>query len=85
MEHQRVRIADIAEELGTSTATVSADSYGGGFKAGEYLRQIGHKKVLCIADNYKRNETWGLPKAICIAGNQPCKTFQYSTTMQVIL
>lgn len=29
-----------------------ADSYGGGFKAGEYLRQIGHKRVLCIADNY---------------------------------
>lgn len=29
-----------------------ADSYGGGFKAGEYLRQLGHKRVLCIADNY---------------------------------
>ncbi len=48
MEHQRVRIADIAEELGTSTATVSADSYGGGFKAGEYLRQIGHKKCFVL-------------------------------------
>lgn len=28
------------------------DNYGGGFMAGEYLRQMGHKRVLCIADNY---------------------------------
>lgn len=28
------------------------NNYGGGFIAGEYLRQMGHKRVLCIADNY---------------------------------
>lgn len=27
------------------------DNYGGGFQAGTYLRSMGHRKVLCIADN----------------------------------
>lgn len=31
---------------------IIVDNYGGGFKAGSYLKQMGHKKVLCIADNY---------------------------------
>lgn len=28
------------------------DHYDGGYQAGKYLREIGHKKALCIADNY---------------------------------
>lgn len=28
------------------------DNYDGGYQAGEYLKRMGHKKVLCIADNY---------------------------------
>jgi len=28
------------------------DNYDGGFKAGAYMEQLGHKKALCIADNY---------------------------------
>lgn len=28
------------------------DNYSGGRQAGEYLRGLGHRKVLCIADNY---------------------------------
>lgn len=27
------------------------DNYGGGFQVGNYLKQMGHKKILCIADN----------------------------------
>lgn len=108
MEQGRVRIADIAEELGLSTTTVSnvihgktkkisdetvkrvqalleekntfptwresmhipfvvydgyfgetericnliIDDYDGGWQMGEYLKRMGHEKVLCIADNY---------------------------------
>ena len=28
------------------------DDYDGGYQVGTYLRQMGHEKVLCIADNY---------------------------------
>lgn len=28
------------------------DNYDGGYQAGEYLKRMGHKKILCIADNY---------------------------------
>lgn len=28
------------------------DDYDGGYQVGTYLRRMGHKKVLCIADNY---------------------------------
>lgn len=28
------------------------DNYDGGYQAGIYLKQMGHKKVLCIADNF---------------------------------
>ncbi len=28
------------------------DNYDGGFQAGTYLKRHGHKKVLCVADNY---------------------------------
>lgn len=28
------------------------DNFDGGYQAGKYLKQMGHKKVLCIADNY---------------------------------
>lgn len=27
------------------------DNYDGGYQAGEYLRKMGHKKALCVADN----------------------------------
>ena len=30
---------------------LSIDNYGGGYQAGKYLKNMGHKKVLCIADN----------------------------------
>ena len=39
------------EETG-QVCNIIVDNYGGGFKAGSYLKQKGHKKVLCIADNY---------------------------------
>jgi len=32
-------------------ANIRIDDYGGGRLAGEYLRYMGHEKVLCIADN----------------------------------
>lgn len=38
------------EETG-QVCNIIVDNYGGGFKAGSYLKQMGHKKVLCIADN----------------------------------
>ena len=28
------------------------DHYDGGYQAGKYLRELGHKKALCIADNF---------------------------------
>ena len=28
------------------------DDFGGGFQVGEYLKKMGHEKVLCMADNY---------------------------------
>ena len=28
------------------------DHYNGGYKAGKYLKELGHKKTLCIADNF---------------------------------
>ena len=28
------------------------DHYDGGYQAGKYLKELGHKKVLCIADNF---------------------------------
>lgn len=28
------------------------DHYDGGFQAGKYLKELGHKKALCIADNF---------------------------------
>lgn len=28
------------------------DHFDGGFQAGEYLKQLGHKKALCISDNF---------------------------------
>lgn len=28
------------------------DHYDGGYKAGEYFKKLGHKKALCISDNY---------------------------------
>lgn len=28
------------------------DHYDGGYQAGQYFREIGHKKTLCIADNF---------------------------------
>lgn len=28
------------------------DNYGGGYQAGAYLKSMGHRKVLCVADNY---------------------------------
>ena len=32
-------------------ANITIDNYDGGFQAGSYLREMGHKKALCIADN----------------------------------
>lgn len=31
---------------------LSIDNYGGGKQVGEYLYDMGHRKVLCLADNY---------------------------------
>lgn len=28
------------------------DDYDGGYQVGAYLRQMGHRKILCVADNY---------------------------------
>ena len=28
------------------------DHYNGGYQAGKYLKELGHKKALCIADNF---------------------------------
>ena len=58
MTQNRVRIVDVADALGLSTATVSKvvnlviDHYNGGYQAGKYLKELGHKKALCIADNF---------------------------------
>ena len=34
------------------TCNLIIDNYGGGFQAGAYLRRMGHRRVLCIADNF---------------------------------
>ena len=58
MTQNRIRIVDVADALGLSTATVSKvvnlviDHYNGGYQAGKYLKELGHKKALCIADNF---------------------------------
>lgn len=31
---------------------ITIDNYDGGYQMGEYLRRMGHKKVLCISDNF---------------------------------
>lgn len=31
---------------------LTLDNYGGGYQVGEYLKQTGHRKVLCISDNF---------------------------------
>ena len=28
------------------------DHYNGGYQAGKYFKELGHKKALCIADNF---------------------------------
>lgn len=31
---------------------LTIDHYDGGYQAGQYLREMGHKRAICIADNY---------------------------------
>lgn len=31
---------------------LTIDNYGGGYQAGRYLKEMGHRKVLCITDNF---------------------------------
>ena len=38
-------------ECGTGLVNLTLDNYGGGKMMGEYLKELGHEKVLCIADN----------------------------------
>ncbi|MBD5551729.1 MAG: LacI family transcriptional regulator [Lachnospiraceae bacterium] len=33
------------------TCNLTIDNYGGGYQAGQYLKRMGHEKVLCISDN----------------------------------
>ena len=33
------------------TCNLVADNYDGGYQAGRYLRRMGHRRVLCLADN----------------------------------
>lgn len=33
------------------TCNLAADNYGGGYQVGQYLYRMGHRKVLCLADN----------------------------------
>lgn len=40
------------EEEAYRICNLVIDNYDGGYQAGKYLKSMGHKKVLCIADNY---------------------------------
>lgn len=33
------------------TCNLAVDNYGGGYQVGRYLRRMGHRRVLCLADN----------------------------------
>ena len=49
MAQNRVRIVDVANTLGLSTATVSNVIHG---KTEKISKELEHKKALCIADNF---------------------------------
>ena len=44
------------------------DHYDGGYQAGKYLKELGHKKALCLADNFicmdKRAQSRGFVKPL---------------------
>ena len=48
------------------------DNYGGGFEMGDYLYRMGHRNVLCIADNYSYMDKERI--AGCRAGMKGGKT-----------
>ena len=57
----------------TKVVNLVIDHYDGGYQAGRYFRELGHKKALCISDNY-----------ICMDKERIdgfCKAFQPGETM----
>ena len=39
-------------EICSKVVNLAINHYDGGYQAGEYLKELGHKKALCISDNY---------------------------------
>ena len=39
-------------ESADNICNLTIDNFGGGFKMGEYLYKMGHRKVVCLSDNY---------------------------------
>ena len=39
-------------ESSDNVCNLIIDNFGGGFKMGEYLYKMGHRKVVCLSDNY---------------------------------